>query len=122
MRSIVLRLGCQEGASYLFPSPQRGDKDIPAKTLRPSFRCVREAAGLPKLAFHAFRRLFISKCVMAGVDYKTIASWVDHKDGGILIGNTYSFLTADHKADTAQRLTFFDRPTNITDLPQQSAS
>jgi len=37
-----------------------------------------------------------------------------------LIGNTYSFLTADHKADTAQRLTFFDRPTNITDLPKQS--
>ena len=52
---------------------------------------------------------------------KTIAAWVDHKDGGILIGNTYSFLTADHKADTAQRLTFFDRPTNITDLPKQSA-
>ena len=52
---------------------------------------------------------------------KTIATWVDHKDGGILIGNTYSFLTADHKAATAQRLTFFDRPTNITDLPKQSA-
>ena len=116
----MLRLGCQQGASYLFPSPQRGDKDIPAKTLRPSFRCVREAAGLPKLAFHAFRRLFISKCVMAGVDFKTIASWVDHKDGGILIGNTYSFLTEDHKAATAKRLTFFDRPTNITHQPKQS--
>ena len=116
-----MHAGRQPDSSYLFPSPQRGDKDIPAKTLRPSFRCVREAAGLPKLAFHAFRRLFISKCVMAGVDYKTIATWVDHKDGGILIGNTYSFLTADHKADTAQRLTFFERPTNITDLPKQSA-
>jgi hypothetical protein len=43
---------------------------------------------MPKLAFHAFRRLFINKCVTAGVDSKTIASWVDHKDGGILIGNT----------------------------------
>jgi hypothetical protein len=27
----------------------------------------------------------------------------------------------DHQADTAQRLTFFDHPTNITDLPKQSA-
>jgi hypothetical protein len=38
-----------------------------------------------------------------------------------LIGNTYSFLTEDHSAETDQRLTFFDRPTNITDLPKQSA-
>jgi integrase len=111
----------QPDSSYLFPSPQRGDKDIPLSSIRPSFNGVRLAAGMPKLAFHAFRRLFISKCVMAGVDYKTIASWVDHKDGGILIGNTYSFLTEDHKAATAKRLTFFERPANITDLPQQSA-
>jgi integrase len=116
-----IKAGRQPDSSYLFPSPQRGERDIPAKTLRPSFRCVREAAGLPKLAFHAFRRLFISKCVMAGTDYKTIASWVDHKDGGILIGNTYSFLTADHKADAAKRLTLFERPENVTDLPKQSA-
>jgi integrase len=116
-----MKAGRQPDSSYLFPSPQRGERDIPAKTLRPSFRCVREAAGLPKLAFHAFRRLFISKCVMAGTDYKTIASWVDHKDGGILIGNTYSFLTADHKADAANRLNFFERPANVTDLPKQSA-
>jgi hypothetical protein len=27
----------------------------------------------------------------------------------------------DHSAETDQRLTFFDRPTNITDLPKQSA-
>jgi len=33
----------------------------------------------------------------------------------------YSFLTEDHKAATAKRLTFFDRPTDITDLPKQSA-
>jgi integrase len=111
----------QPDSSYLFPSPQRCDKDIPLSSIRPSFNGVRLAVGMPKLAFHAFRRLFISKCVMAGVDFKTIASWVDHKDGGILIGNTYSFLTEDHKAATAKRLTFFDRPTNITDLPKQSA-
>jgi len=117
-----MQAGRQPDSSYLFPSPQRGDKDIPASTLRPSFWCVREAAGLPKLGFHSFRRLFISKCVMAGVDYKTIAAWVDHKDGGILIGNTYSFLTEDHKAATAKRLTFFDRPGNVVDLPEAAAS
>jgi integrase len=113
-----LQAGRQPDSSFLFPSPQRGDKDIPVSSLRPSFNCVRIAAGMPKLAFHAFRRLFISKCVMAGVDYKTIASWVDHKDGGILIGNTYSFLTEDHKAATAKRLTFFEQPSNVVPLAE----
>jgi hypothetical protein len=27
----------------------------------------------------------------------------------------------DHQADTAQRLTFFERPANVTDLLKQSA-
>jgi hypothetical protein len=67
------------------------------------------------------RDLFISKCVMAGVPFMTIAAWVGHKDGGVLIGKVYGHLSQDHKADTAQRLTFFERPANVTDLPKQSA-
>jgi hypothetical protein len=52
---------------------------------------------------------------------KTIASWVDHEDGGILIGNTYSFLTEDHSAETDQHFTLCERLANIADLPKQSA-
>ena len=57
-----------EDSSYLFPSPQRGDKDKPATTLWDSFKLVRKHVKMEYLGFHDFRHLFISKCVMAGVD------------------------------------------------------
>jgi integrase len=109
-------------SSYLFPSPQRGSKDIAATTLRESFNAVRLAAGLPWFAFHGFRHLFISKCVMAGVDFKTIAEWVGHSDGGVLIGKVYSHLTEDHKAQIARNLCLFERPGNITQIAEAAGA
>ncbi|HYE29962.1 MAG TPA: site-specific integrase [Methylomirabilota bacterium] len=56
-------------------------------------------------AFHLFRHYFISQCVMAGIDFMTIATWVGHKDGGVLIGKVYGHLANDHSAKQAQKLT-----------------
>jgi integrase len=107
--------------SWVFPSPQRGDKDAHAKTFRETLGLVRKEAGLRWIAFHHFRDLFISKCVMAGVDYMTIAAWVGHKDGGVLIGKVYGHLSEDHKADTAHRLSFFTKPSNVRDIGQAAS-
>ena len=52
-------------SSFLFPSPQRGPKDIPASSLRESFKLVRTKAGTPRVGFHDFRHFFASQCVMA---------------------------------------------------------
>lgn len=92
-------------SAHLFPSPRRKECDRPAKTLRESFRAVRVAAGLPWVGFHDFRHFFISTCVMAGIDFMTIASWVGHKDGGILIGKVYGHLSDEHKRNAAKKLT-----------------
>jgi len=108
-------------SSYLFPSPQRGDKDIPATTLWDSFKLVRNEVKMPHLGFHDFRHLFISKCVMAGVPYMTIAEWVGHRDGGVLIGKVYGHISEDHKADMASKLSLFKKPENVVELPQQAA-
>jgi len=91
--------------SFLFPSPQRGSKDIPASSLRESFKLVRKHAGLDWIGFHDFRHFFCSTCVMAGIDFMTIAAWVGHKDGGILIGKVYGHLIDEHKQKAAQKLT-----------------
>jgi integrase len=96
---------------WLFPSPQRGDKDIPAKSFRESLELVREQikAKHPKLvgkAFHDLRHHFISYCVMSGIDYMTVAEWVGHQDGGILIGKVYGHLAEAHKKQQAQKLSF----------------
>lgn len=93
--------------SWLFPSPQRGAKDIHAMHLRESLKQVRQAAGLPWLGFHDLRHAFASQCVMAGLDFMTIAAWLGHSDGGILVGKVYGHLADTNKKAAAQKLTFF---------------
>jgi integrase len=91
-------------SSWLFPSPQRGQKDIPARSLRESLRLVRAHADLPEVGFHDLRHLFCSFCVMAGIDFMTIAAWLGHKDGGVLIGKVYGHLLDEHRPKMAARL------------------
>lgn len=94
---------------WMFPSPQRGEKDIPAKSFTESHKLAREKAGLPHIGFHDCRHYFISHCVMSGVDYMTIAKWVGHKDGGILIGKVYGHLNDEHARQQAERVVFGPR-------------
>lgn len=98
-------------SEWLFPSPQRGDKDIHAETFRESLKLVRAQAAkkdarLAHKAFHDLRHHFISYAVMSGIDYMTIAEWVGHRDGGVLIGKVYGHLADTHKKEQAQRLNF----------------
>lgn len=94
-------------STWLFPSPQRGKKDIHAAHLRMSLNAVRAAAGLPWFGFHDLRHMFASRCVMAGLDFMTIASWLGHSDGGILVGKIYGHLADAHKKAAARKLNFF---------------
>lgn len=94
-------------SSWLFPSPQRGARDAAARSLRESLRLVRKAAGLPAVGFHDLRHFFASQCVMAGLDFMTIAAWLGHSDGGILVGKVYGHLADTHKKAAAKRLSFF---------------
>ena len=93
-------------SQWIFPSPQRGAKDIPARSFRESLKLTRTAAGLPKFGFHDCRHHFISMAVMSGVDFMTIASWVGHQDGGVLIGKVYGHLANEHKKAMADKLNF----------------
>lgn len=92
-------------SKHLFPSPQRGTKDVPAKSFIDSLKLTRDATG-QKINFHDCRHFFISMAVMSGIDYMTIARWVGHKDGGILIGKVYGHLSNEHTQRQAQRLVF----------------
>ena len=93
-------------SEWLFPSPQRGERDERAKSFRESLLLARAAAGLPAFGFHDCRHFFISMCVMSGIDYMTIARWVGHRDGGVLIGKVYGHLNDEHARKQAQRIEF----------------
>lgn len=58
----------------------------------------------PNFSTRALRRCFITRAIELGIDFKTIASWQGHKDGGVLIANTYSHLRSEHSDAMAKRL------------------
>lgn len=93
-------------SDWLFPSPQRGDQNRAAKSFVETLRMTRTEAGLPKFGFHDCRHFFISMGVMSGIDYMTIARWVGHQDGGVLIGKVYGHLSNEHAQRQAQKLVF----------------
>lgn len=96
----------QESCPWVFPSPRSSDGPgffaNPQKTLG----LVTSAIGLADFKLHDLRHFFISHAVMAGIDTLTIAAWVQHADGGVLIGKTYGHLNPQHKRDAAAKLQF----------------
>jgi integrase len=74
---------------------------------------------LQKFGFHDCRHHFISFAVMSGIDFMTIARWVGHKDGGILIGKVYGHLSNEHAQLQAARMNFGPA---IASLPQVATS
>jgi integrase len=96
----------QPDSEYLFPSPRRGESDVPTVTLNKALTTAREKSGVKDFTCHLCRHFFISYCVMSGIDYMTIARWVGHQDGGVLIGKVYGHLANEHTKAMAERVNF----------------
>jgi integrase len=97
-------------SQWLFPSPQRGERDEHARTFRESLLVARQTAKLPRFGFHDLRRFFASRAVMSGLDFLTVSRWLGHKDGGILLGKSYAHLANDHRKAQAERIVFAPTP------------
>ena len=73
-------------------------------------------AGLPHFLHHSMRHYFCSNAIEAGIDFKVIASWLGHKDGGVPVAKTYGHLRDTHSFEMAKRMTFSaidEPPTNV---------
>ncbi|HEY5705270.1 MAG TPA: site-specific integrase [Terrimicrobiaceae bacterium] len=108
-------------SEWIFPSPRRGDcaeHDHWQNPHKVWYEC-RVLANLPHAHLHDLRHHFASRCVMAGIDYMTIARWLGHLDGGILVAKTYGHLADEHKKAMAARLVFSPR---IVPHPAAAAS
>lgn len=62
--------------------------------------------GLPGWGHHTMRHFFCLNCIEAGVDFKVIAGWLGHVDGGVLVARTYGHLRDVHSREMAKRITF----------------
>ena len=76
------------------------------KDIRQALSSACQRAGLLRFGHHALRHFFCSNAIEAGVDFKAIAGWLGHKDGGVLAAKTYGHLRNEHSAAMAQRMTF----------------
>ncbi len=65
-----------------------------------------ERLGLRLFGHHTMRHFFCSNAIEAGCDFKVIAGWLGHKDGGVLVAMTYGHLRGEHSAAMAKRITF----------------
>ena len=102
----AMQVGRAPDSEWLFPSPQRGNIDRPSKTFRETLVLARKAVKIPEFGFHDCHHFFVSYCVMSGIDFMTIARWVGHQDGGVLIGKVYGHLSNEHAQRQAQRVNF----------------
>jgi integrase len=59
-----------------------------------------------RLTHHDFRHLFTTRCLEVGVDPKTVAEWLGHSDGGVLVLRTYGHVRPDHAAASAAKVIF----------------
>jgi len=86
--------------------PQPSDRLFSIRSAKKAMISACRNAGLPHFTHHHLRHFFCSNAIEAGVDFKAIAGWLGHKDGGLLAAKTYGHLRDEHSAAMAKRMTF----------------
>jgi integrase len=84
-------------------NPEETDRVSPIRDARTSYSRIEAEVGF-HVHHHMFRHFFASNAIEAGVDFKTIAHWLNHNDGGVLVARTYGHLRQDHSIAMAQRM------------------
>ena len=90
-----------------FPRGERtSDNIFSMKTAKSAMETACKNASLPHFTHHHLRHFFCSNAIEAGIDFKTIAAWLGHQDGGMLVAKTYGHLRDEHSAAMAKRMRF----------------
>ena len=82
----------------------QGQKVFKIRDPKKALTAACKRLGFPHFSPRSLRRCFITRSIEVGIDFKTIASWQGHRDGGVLIAKTYSHLRSEHSDAMAQRL------------------
>ena len=112
MHDLLLRL--KAGST-----PRPLDKVIPILSAKKALIGACKRAELPHFTHHCLRHYFVSNAIEAGIDFKVIAGWIGHKDGGVLVAKTYGHLRDAHSFEMAKRMTFSaqdQQPSNVVSL------
>lgn len=86
--------------------PEPDARVIPIDNAKTAIINACKNAKLPSFMHHSLRHYFCSNAIEAGIDFKVIAGWLGHKDGGYLVAKTYGHLRDAHSFEMAKRMTF----------------
>ena len=103
--------------SALPAPPQPTDRILREINARWALATVCKRLNLPSFHRHSFRHFFASNAIEAGCDFKVIAGWLGHKDGGVLVATTYGHLRAEHSNEMAKKMTFEADVTGVVPIP-----
>lgn len=102
-------------------APAPTERIIPIENAKTAIINACKKAKLPAFMHHSLRHYFASNAIEAGIDFKVIAGWLGHKDGGYLVAKTYGHLRDTHSFEMAKRMTFSahetaESPSNVVPL------
>ncbi|MFT4901851.1 MAG: integrase [Lentimonas sp.] len=78
---------------------------VAVKDAKKALMSACKKAELSNFTHHTMRHYFVSNAIEKGIDFKTIAAWVGHKDGGLLVAKTYGHLRDTHSFEMAKLMT-----------------
>jgi integrase len=107
-------------------TPAPTDCIIPIDNAKRAIITACQKAKLSAFMHHSLRHYFCSNAIEAGIDFKVIAGWLGHKDGGYLVAKTYGHLRDAHSFEMAKRMIFSVKsaepsPANIVPLASSAA-
>lgn len=108
--------------------PQEPLPTEPLFTIQTAKKAIATActkAKLPHFTHHHLRHFFCSNAIEAGIDFKAIAGWLGHKDGGLLVAKTYGHLRDEHSAAMAKRMNWgasTAEPANVVQIKQAATA
>ncbi len=80
-----------------------GEKVIPVRSYQASFTLLLRKLGIPHRGFHALRHTFATRALECGMDVKTLAELLGHKNPTVTL-NRYVHSLMPHKHDMMNRL------------------
>ena len=91
--------------NYSIENENRSRRIISIESARKALETACRVAGLPHFSHHCLRHFFVSNAIEKGIDFKTIANWIGHTDGGLLVAKTYGHLRYTHSYQMAKLMT-----------------
>ncbi len=82
------------------------DRLLPTNSVLKLIGTACQTLKIARLNHHSLRHIFATRCIEAGVDIPTVASWLGHRDGGKTAMKVYGHLRQEHSQALAKTMQF----------------